>query len=147
MKKWLLPALLSFLFLVPGLCWAQKGGFVFMASTIGPIDSGIVGALEDQFEKDTGDRSGTHMAELGLWEKTGIKPAGAWYRVYEKGVRGKHPHPSIYTDLAGGLHGHRPGHILAVQKEIQDRRPRREGRGPPSTISALSPSIRRRSAM
>ncbi len=56
MKKWLLPVLLSFLFLVPGLCWAQKGGFVFMASTIGPIDSGIVGALEDQFEKDTGIR-------------------------------------------------------------------------------------------
>ena len=56
MKKWLLPVLLSFLFLVPGLCWAQKGGFVFMASTIGPIDSGVVGALEDQFEKDTGIR-------------------------------------------------------------------------------------------
>ena len=56
MKKWLLPVLLSFLFLVPGLCWAQKGGFVFMASTIGPIDSGIVGALEDQFEKETGIR-------------------------------------------------------------------------------------------
>jgi len=39
--------------LAPGLCWAQKGGFVFMASTIGPIDSGIVGALEDKFEKET----------------------------------------------------------------------------------------------
>ena len=40
MKKRLLSVLLSFLLLVPGLCWAQKGGFVFMASTIGPIDSG-----------------------------------------------------------------------------------------------------------
>jgi tungstate transport system substrate-binding protein len=56
MKKRLLTVMLSFLFLVPGLCWAQKGGFVFMASTIGPIDSGIVGTLEDQFEKDTGIR-------------------------------------------------------------------------------------------
>jgi tungstate transport system substrate-binding protein len=56
MKKRLLPVLLSILLLVPGLCWAQKGGFVLMASTIGPIDSGIVGALEDQFEKDTGIR-------------------------------------------------------------------------------------------
>src|SRR5512137_701506 len=56
MKKWLLPVLLSFLLLVPGLCWAQKGGFVFMASTIGPIDAGIVGALEDEFEKETGIR-------------------------------------------------------------------------------------------
>jgi len=33
-----------------------EGGFVFLASTIGPIDSGIVGALEDQFEKETGIR-------------------------------------------------------------------------------------------
>jgi tungstate transport system substrate-binding protein len=32
---------------------AQKG-FVLMASTIGPIDAGIVGALEDQYEKETG---------------------------------------------------------------------------------------------
>src|SRR5512137_2473859 len=56
MKKWLLPVLLSFLLLVPGLCWAQKGGFVFMASTIGPIDAGIVGALEDAFEEETGIR-------------------------------------------------------------------------------------------
>jgi tungstate transport system substrate-binding protein len=30
--------------------------FVFLSSTIGPIDSGIVGALEDQFEKETGIR-------------------------------------------------------------------------------------------
>jgi len=56
MKKRLLPVLLSILLLVPGLCWAQKGGFVLMASTIGPIDSGIVGTLEYQFEKDTGIR-------------------------------------------------------------------------------------------
>jgi len=31
-------------------------GFVLMASTIGPIDAGIVPALEDAFEKDTGIR-------------------------------------------------------------------------------------------
>src|SRR5512136_168990 len=180
MKKWLFPVLLSFLFLVPGLCWAQKGGFVFMASTIGPIDAGIVSALEDQFEKDTGirvrhvgagtgaalkiaekgnvdlvlvharsleekfikdgfgteriplmyndfiivgpvtdpagikglktaaealkvisgkgvtfisrgDKSGTHVAEMELWEKAGIKPSGPWYVVYEKGASGNVP--------------------------------------------------------
>jgi tungstate transport system substrate-binding protein len=56
MKKLLFPVLLSLMILLPGLCWAQKGGFVFMASTIGPIDSGIVGVLEDQFEKETGIR-------------------------------------------------------------------------------------------
>jgi len=27
-----------------------------------------------------GDNSGTHKKELGIWEKTGIKPAGSWYR-------------------------------------------------------------------
>ena len=27
-----------------------------------------------------GDNSGTHKKELGIWEKTGIKPEGAWYR-------------------------------------------------------------------
>jgi len=151
--------------------------FVFLSSTIGPIDSGIVSTLEDQFEKETGirvrhvgagtgaalkiatkcnidlvqahaksleekfiadgygieriplmyndfvivgpaadpaglkgtktatealkkikdkgslfisrgDKSGTHMAEMGLWEKAGIKPEGAWYSVYEKGSEG-----------------------------------------------------------
>lgn len=35
--------------------YAQKG-FVLMAGTIGPIDAGIVGALEDQYEKETGVR-------------------------------------------------------------------------------------------
>jgi len=36
-------------------CFAGEG-FILMASTIGPIDSGAVHALEDQFEKDTGIR-------------------------------------------------------------------------------------------
>ena len=36
---------------------AQAGeGFILMASTIGPIDAGIVSALEEQFEKDTSIR-------------------------------------------------------------------------------------------
>ncbi|MHC1697376.1 MAG: substrate-binding domain-containing protein [Geobacteraceae bacterium] len=34
----------------------QAKNFIFMASTIGPIDAGIVAALEDQFEKDSGIR-------------------------------------------------------------------------------------------
>ncbi|MCE5210874.1 MAG: substrate-binding domain-containing protein [Deltaproteobacteria bacterium] len=154
--------------------------FVFLSSTIGPIDAGIVSALEDQFEKDTGirvrhvgagtgaaldiarkgeidlvmvhaksleekfiadgfgteriplmyndfvivgpasdpagikgtktatealkkimdsnslfvsrgDKSGTHVAEMELWTKAGIKPAGSWYVVYEKGAEGNVP--------------------------------------------------------
>jgi tungstate transport system substrate-binding protein len=35
-----------------------------------------------------GDRSGTHVAELGLWERAGLKPEGPWYQVFEKGALG-----------------------------------------------------------
>ena len=159
------------------LAQAQTKGFVFMASTIGPVDAGIVAVLEDQFEKETGirvrhvgagtgatlkmaekgnidlvmvhakaleekfvadgygteridlmyndfvlvgppsdpakirgmktaaealkaiaarqatfvsrgDKSGTHVAEMVLWEGAGIKPAAPWYVVYEKGTAG-----------------------------------------------------------
>ncbi|MFZ3103732.1 MAG: tungsten ABC transporter permease, partial [Smithella sp.] len=35
---------------------ANGDKFVFLSSTIGPIDAGIVSTLEDQFEKDTGIR-------------------------------------------------------------------------------------------
>lgn len=156
---------------------AEGGGLVLLASTIGPIEAGIVPALEDRFEQETGirvrhvgagtgealkiaqggsvdlvlvharaleekfvgagfgteriplmyndfvvvgppadpagirgaktaaealraiaakqapfvtrgDRSGTHVAELELWSKAGVQPAGAWYQVYEKGSQG-----------------------------------------------------------
>lgn len=165
---------------------AEGSRFVFLSSTIGPIDAGIVGALEDQFEKDTGirvrhvgagtgaaldiarkcnidlvlvhaksleekfiadgfgtqriplmyndfvivgpasdpaeikgsktaaealkkimdkgalfisrgDKSGTHVAEMELWQKAGLKPAGSWYVVYEKGAEGNGP-TLKYTD-------------------------------------------------
>lgn len=35
-----------------------------------------------------GDNSGTHIKEKELWQAAGIKPAGDWYRVYEKGAEG-----------------------------------------------------------
>jgi tungstate transport system substrate-binding protein len=169
------------------LAFAANGDkFVFLSSTIGPIDAGIVGSLEDQFEKDTGirvrhagagtgaaldiarkcnidlvmvhaksleerfiaegfgteriplmyndfiivgpaadpagikgtktatealkkimesnslfisrgDKSGTHVAEMELWGKAGIKPSGSWYAVYEKGAEGNVP-TLKYTD-------------------------------------------------
>jgi tungstate transport system substrate-binding protein len=148
------------------------GGFVLLSSTIGPVDAGIVGALEDAFEKETGirvrhvgagtgaaldiakqgsvdlvlvhakvleekfvaegygteriplmyndfvlvgpvddpagikgmataadalkaisakgapfvsrgDKSGTHVAEMELWGKAGVKPEGPWYTIWE----------------------------------------------------------------
>jgi tungstate transport system substrate-binding protein len=165
---------------------ADGSKFLFLSSTIGPIDAGIVGALEDQFEKETGirvrhvgagtgaaldiakkcqidlvlvharsleekfiaegfgterihlmyndfvlvgpaadpagikgiktaaealkkimdkgslfisrgDKSGTHVAEMELWSKAGIKPAGFWYYIYEKGSEGNGP-TLKYTD-------------------------------------------------
>jgi tungstate transport system substrate-binding protein len=38
-----------------------------------------------------GDNSGTHVKEMELWRKAGIKPAGAWYVTYEKGASGNAP--------------------------------------------------------
>ncbi|MFL5456005.1 MAG: substrate-binding domain-containing protein [Myxococcales bacterium] len=35
-----------------------------------------------------GDRSGTHVAEMELWAKAGLKPAAPWYVVYERGSEG-----------------------------------------------------------
>ena len=175
--------------LLPGLSMAQSGKFILLASTIGPIDSGIVDLLENQFEKETGirvrhvgagtgaaldiakngnvdlvlvhaksleekfiaagygteridlmyndfvivgpssdpagikgmkqatealqtisekgvtfisrgDRSGTHVAEMELWEKAGIKPSGSWYVIYEKGAEGNVP-TLRYTNQRG----------------------------------------------
>jgi len=183
-RWWIFLLLLMFLF--PACQTMDRAGdsrdnkFVLLASTIGPIDAGIVGALEEGFEKETGirvrhvgagtgaalkmaeggqfdlvlahakaleekfvkdgfgtqriplmyndfvivgpaadpagiqgmktaaealktiaakkmtfitrgDKSGTHVAELDLWAKSGVKPAGSWYVIYEKGSAGNVP--------------------------------------------------------
>ena len=44
-----------------------------------------------------GDKSGTHVAEMQLWEKAGVKPSGSWYVIYEKGAEGNVP-TLRYTD-------------------------------------------------
>jgi tungstate transport system substrate-binding protein len=181
--------LLCLTLLFPGLSMAQSGKFILLASTIGPIDSGIVDLLENEFEKEAGirvrhvgagtgaaldiakngnidlvlvhaksleekfiaagygteridlmyndfvivgppddpagikgmkqatealrtisekggtfisrgDRSGTHVAEMELWEKAGIKPSGSWYVIYEKGAEGNVP-TLRYTNQRG----------------------------------------------
>ena len=57
MKVFIGKYLVLFILLWSSLVLAADGDkFVFLSSTIGPIDSGIVGALEDQFEKETGIR-------------------------------------------------------------------------------------------
>lgn len=190
MEKLVRVTLLCLSLFLPVLAFGQGGEkFVLMASTIGPVDAGIVAALEDQFEKETGirarhvgagtgealkiaqngnidlvmvhakaleekfvkdgfgteripfmyndfvivgpaddpagikgmksatealkkisekaapfisrgDKSGTHVAEMDLWAKAGIKPSGPWYTVYEKGSEGNAP-TLKYTDQKG----------------------------------------------
>jgi tungstate transport system substrate-binding protein len=169
-----------------GLGKSPTSKFILLSSTIGPIDAGIVGLLEDEFEKETGirvrhvgsgtgaaldiarkgnvdlvlvhaksleekfvnegygterialmyndfvivgpsndpagikgmklatkalkkisekkvtfisrgDKSGTHVSEMELWGKAGIKPSGSWYVIYEKGAMGNVP-TLRYTD-------------------------------------------------
>jgi tungstate transport system substrate-binding protein len=185
---------------------AEKG-FILLASTIGPIDAGIVAALEDGFEKETGirvrhvgagtgealkiaekgsidlvmvharsleekfvaagfgteriplmyndfvivgpandpagvrgmksataalrkisdksatfisrgDKSGTHVAEMELWGKTGLKPTGAWYKTYEKGSEGNVP-TLRFTSSSGAYTLIDRATYLSIQKEIK----------------------------
>ena len=56
MKRHAYGLMLFLVVLLTGFSYGVCSDFVFLASTIGPIDSGIVGALEDQFEKETGIR-------------------------------------------------------------------------------------------
>jgi tungstate transport system substrate-binding protein len=44
-----------------------------------------------------GDKSGTHVAEMDLWAKSGIQPAGTWYIIFEKGSEGNAP-TLVFTD-------------------------------------------------
>jgi tungstate transport system substrate-binding protein len=185
---------------------AEKG-FILLASTIGPIDAGIVSALEDGFEKESGirvrhvgagtgealkigeqgsvdlmmvhartleekfvaagfgteripfmyndfvivgpagdpagirgmksaaaalgkiaeksvpfvtrgDKSGTHVAETELWSKAGVKPAGKWYKVYEKGNEGNVP-TLRFTSNTGSYTLIDRATYLSIQKEIK----------------------------
>jgi tungstate transport system substrate-binding protein len=180
MKKRYLMMVLCLALIFPYLCKAQETKFILLSSTIGPVDAGIVGLLENEFEKETGirvrhvgagtgaaldiarkgnvdlvlvhaksleekfvnegygteridlmyndfvivgppsdpagikgmkratealrrisergvtfisrgDKSGTHVAEMQLWDKAGIKPSGPWYILYEKGAEGNVP--------------------------------------------------------
>lgn len=185
----------------------KTGGYLLMASTIGPIDAGIVAVLEDAFEKETGirvrhvgagtgatlkiaekgeidlvmvhaksleekfvadgygteridlmyndfvimgpaadpagikgvtsatealkkiaakqatfisrgDKSGTHVAEMELWAKAGIKPSGSWYVVWEKGASGNAP-TLKYTDEKQAYTFMDRATFLSLQKEIK----------------------------
>lgn len=189
MRKTVFAWMICLLLCLPVTVQAQTKGFLLMASTIGPIDAGIVSVLEDRFEKESGirvrhvgagtgaalkiaekgntdlvmvhaksleekfvadgfgteripvmyndyvivgpaadpagikgmtgaaealkkiagkgapfisrgDKSGTHVAEMDVWAKAGVKPSGAWYVVYEKGAEGNAA-TLKYTDQKG----------------------------------------------
>ncbi len=207
MRKWLVGILFCLTVVFSQSSMAQTGKFILMASTIGPIDAGIVNVLEDQFEKETeirvrhvgagtgaalkiaekgnvdlvmvhaksleekfirdgfgteriplmyndfvivgpvndptgikglsvatealrkisetgaafisrGDRSGTHVAEMELWAKAGIKPSGAWYKIYEKGAEGNVA-TLRYTDQQQAYTVMDRATYLSMKKEIK----------------------------
>jgi tungstate transport system substrate-binding protein len=65
-----------------------------------------------------GDKSGTHVAEMILWEKAGLKPSGPWYKIYEKGNTGNAP-TLKYTDQQGAYTIIDRATFLSLQKSIK----------------------------
>lgn len=207
MRKAFFFVLFSFILCAAFAVQVQAKDFVLMASTIGPIDAGIVADLENLFEKDSGirvrhvgagtgaalkiaeqgtvdlvmvhakaleekfiadgfgteripvmyndfvivgpasdpagikglksatealrkiaekgapfisrgDKSGTHVAEMDLWKKAGITPAGNWYEVYAKGSEGNAPTLS-YTDQKDAYTFMDRATYLSLQKTIK----------------------------
>jgi tungstate transport system substrate-binding protein len=64
-----------------------------------------------------GDNSGTHVKEMELWRKAGIKPAGAWYVTYEKGASGNAP-TTRYANERGAYLLMDRATYLTLKKEI-----------------------------
>lgn len=64
-----------------------------------------------------GDNSGTHVKEVELWQKAGIKPAGAWYVTYEKGASGNAP-TTRYANERGAYLLMDRATYLTLKKEI-----------------------------
>ncbi len=64
-----------------------------------------------------GDKSGTHVAEMELWGKAGVKPSGPWYQVYEKGAEGNAP-TLKYTSQQGAYTVIDRATFLALKDQI-----------------------------
>ena len=86
---------------------SQENKFVLLASTIGPIDAGIVGALEEGFEKETGIRvrhvgAGTgaalKMAEKGQFDLV-LAHAKSLEEKFVKDGFGTERIPLMYNDF------------------------------------------------
>jgi tungstate transport system substrate-binding protein len=65
-----------------------------------------------------GDKSGTHVAEMTLWEKANMKPSGSWYVVYEKGFEGNES-TLRYTDQRGAYTVIDRATFLGLKNEIK----------------------------
>jgi tungstate transport system substrate-binding protein len=65
-----------------------------------------------------GDKSGTHVAEMELWGKAGIRPSGSWYVTYEKGATGNAP-TLRYTDEKGAYTLIDRATYLSLKNEIK----------------------------
>jgi len=65
-----------------------------------------------------GDKSGTHVAEMELWQKAEIKPSGSWYQVYEKGSLGNAP-TLRYANEKGAYTVMDRATYLTLQKQIK----------------------------
>jgi tungstate transport system substrate-binding protein len=65
-----------------------------------------------------GDRSGTHVAEMELWQKAGITPQGSWYYTCPRGAEGNVP-TLRHTDKMEAHTFIDRATVLAMQKEIK----------------------------
>lgn len=65
-----------------------------------------------------GDNSGTDVKEKELWAKAGIKPAGDWYVVYEKGSTGNGP-TTKYADQRQAYVLMDRATIITLRKDIK----------------------------
>src|SRR5437016_3622592 len=87
-------ALITATLLCPVAVSAQEKSIV-VASTTSTQDSGLFGHILPMFKAKSapfvsrGDRSGTHQAELSLWQAAGVeiaKDKGPWYREIGQGM-------------------------------------------------------------
>jgi tungstate transport system substrate-binding protein len=65
-----------------------------------------------------GDNSGTDVKEKEIWAKTGIKPSGDWYVVWEKGSTGNAP-TTKYADERSAYTLMDRATVITLRKEIK----------------------------
>jgi tungstate transport system substrate-binding protein len=64
-----------------------------------------------------GDKSGTHVAEMELWAKAGLRPDANSYKIYEKGSEGNLP-TLRFTDASAAYTLIDRASYLSIRKEI-----------------------------